>query len=86
MVSLERKRAILPWLSAVFCAFLSLITISANLWLSVANRSDVGGWAIAFLCFLPMCFFFVGTAVKEMQREISELRNEIAELRQADKE
>jgi hypothetical protein len=75
-------RAVAPWLPTGFCAALSLITICQNLWLSVANHSDVGGWSAPFLCFLPMCFVFVGMAMSGMRREISELRKQIAELPQ----
>lgn len=81
MISLARRRTVLPWVAAGFCTGLSIITICQNLWLTVANRSDTGGWAIVFLCFLPMCFIFVGGAMSEMRREISELRIEVAELR-----
>jgi hypothetical protein len=34
-----------------------------------------------FLSFLPMCFFFVGIATSNMQREIRELRQELDDLR-----
>ena len=60
--------------------FLSLITIVMNLWLSFSNGSNVGGWAVVFLCFLPMCFFFVGAATSQMQREVLELRRQVAEM------
>ena len=82
MISVALRRVAAPWLPAAFCAALSLITICQNLWLSVVNRTDTGGWSIVFLCFLPMCFFFVGAGMSKMQREISELRRQVAELRQ----
>jgi hypothetical protein len=81
MTSLARKRALAPWLPMGFCVALSLITIGSNLWLTVVNHSDYGGWASGFLCSLPMCFFFVGAGMSEMRREISELRKQVAELR-----
>ena len=81
MISLERRRAFLPWVPAAFCAALSLITIFQNLLLTVVNHSEYGSWAIVFLCFLPMCFFVAGSAMSQMRREISELRKEVAELR-----
>jgi len=80
MISERRKRATLPWIATAFCAALSLLTICQNLWLSVVNHSDYGGWAIGFLCFLPICFYWVGVAMSKMQREISELRKQVAEL------
>ena len=80
MVSKEWKRATSPWVPGGFCAFLSLVTIVVNLWLTVAIGRDYGGWAIGFICFLPMCFFFVGASMSRMQREIQDLRRQIAEL------
>ncbi len=70
----------MPWLPFGFCAFLSLITVLGNLWLSIANGADAGGWAMAFLCFLPMAFFFAGSATSQLQGEIIELRKQFAEL------
>jgi hypothetical protein len=80
MISKKWKRATSPWVPAGFCAFLSLVTIVSNLWLTVVIGRDYGGWAIGFLCFLPMCFFFVGALTSQMQREIQDLRKQIAEL------
>ncbi len=70
------KRKGAQWVAAGMCAILSLLTISMNLILSVVNRTNVGGWAIVFLCFLPMCFFFVGAAATDMQTQIHELRQQ----------
>ncbi len=81
MFSTEQRRAMLPWTPMGFCVFLSLVTIVANLALSVVNHTDTGGWATGFLCFLPFCFFLVGFAAARMQTEINELRRQIAQLR-----
>jgi len=80
MLSVEKRRTFRPWVAMGFCAFLSLITIIQNLWLSIANHADNGSWAVVFLCFLPMCFLFVGTAISQMQGEVSDLRRELAKL------
>ena len=40
---------------------------SASLVLSVVHHTDVEGWAIVFVCSLPMCFFFVGNVISELQ-------------------
>jgi hypothetical protein len=64
-----------------FCVALSVITLYNNLRLTEINHSDIGGWATVFLCFLPMCFFFVGTGMSVMRREVLELRKQVAELR-----
>jgi len=45
------------------------------------NRSP-SSWAISFLCFLPMCFFFVAAATSSLQREVRELRKRLADLEQ----
>jgi hypothetical protein len=37
-------------------------------------------WKPMFFSFLPMCFFFVGSATWQMQKEIRELRRQVAEL------
>jgi hypothetical protein len=80
MISQTRRRAARPWAAAGFCAFLSLITVCTNLWLSFRNGSDYGGWAIGFLCFLPLCFYQVGATIYQMQREILELREQVTKL------
>lgn len=76
----KQKQATLPWIPFGFCALFSLITVLGNLWLSIANAADAGGWAIAFLGFFPTAFFFVGAATSQLQGEIMELRKQIAEL------
>jgi hypothetical protein len=42
--------------------------------------SLTSSWAIPFLCFLPMCFFFVAAVTSNMQREIRELRKQVTDL------
>ncbi len=81
MSSLAWGRAIAPWTPTGFCAALSLITICGLRW-SVAVGGSDWAWATPFLCFLPMCFVFVGMALSGMRREISELRKQVVELRQ----
>ena len=68
------KQKVSPWIPAIFCAFLSLLALSMQI------GSDSGAWKPAFFCFLPMCFFFVGTATSQMQGEIRELRKQLVEL------
>ena len=75
MISLEQKRAIQLWMPMAFCAALTAITV-------FPARSDNSGWT-TFVCFLPMCFFGVAIAMKEMRSEILALRKEVAELRQS---
>jgi len=70
------KQKVSPWIPAIFCAFLSLLALSMQI------GSDSGAWKPAFFCFLPMCFFFVGAATSQMQREIRELWKQVAELQE----
>lgn len=64
------------WAPAAFCAFISLMALSLEI------RSDSSGWKIVFLCFLPMCFFFVANVTTSLHRELRELRKRLAELEQ----
>jgi len=70
-----------PWLPAIFCASLSLITITANLagYFMTGTRST-GPGDMAFYGFMPMCFFFVGAYLSQLKKENQELRQRIDEL------
>jgi hypothetical protein len=77
----SKRSAISPWVPMWFCAALCLITLVAQFAIMVINRKDsIGAWPIVFLCNLPMCFFFVGSAVVGLQREITDLRSQLSEL------
>lgn len=65
-----------PWLPAVFCAALSLITVIGDLVGRFATGAP-GAVDTAFYAFLPMCFFFVGAFMAELRRENRELRAQI---------
>lgn len=70
-----------PWIAASFCAALSLITVVGDLVVSIATRSGApGGIDVVFYCFLPMCFYFVGAHLAELQRRNQELQARIDEL------
>jgi len=68
-------KTITHWIPAAFCAFISLIALFASV-----GPSDSGWWRPAFFAFLPMCFFFVGTATTQMYRELLVLRQRLTEL------
>jgi len=57
----------------MFCGILSLVALGAVLF-----APSTAALAPVFLCFLPMCFFFVGSEVRNMQREIRELRAQLS--------
>jgi NADH:ubiquinone oxidoreductase subunit 6 (subunit J) len=68
------KQKISHWIPMGFCAVLALISLP--LVISFKNT----GWAIPFLCFLPMCFFFVAAVTSNLQREVRDLREQVARL------
>jgi hypothetical protein len=69
------KQKLQNWVPMVFCASLSLICVGAFIGSSTAG-------VIPFLCFLPMCFFFVATVTSNLQREVRELREQVAKLQE----
>lgn len=75
-----------PWIAAAFCAFLSLITVVGNIVLSFVVGPNGGDSMIGFLCFIPMCFYFVGMVIYQMQGEIGQLKRQIANLQQQSQE
>jgi hypothetical protein len=68
------RQAFGAWMPAAFCAFISLLALSMQI------GSDSWAWKPMFYCFLPMCFFFVGGTMVDMQREIRELSQRLAQL------
>jgi hypothetical protein len=71
------REAFDPWRAVVFCAFLSLITLSGRFGMGM----DSGTWT-GFFYFLPMCFFYVGAQIAAMQREVRSLRFRLTALEQ----
>ncbi|MBP9903664.1 MAG: hypothetical protein KBH45_19585, partial [Verrucomicrobia bacterium] len=68
-----------PWLPAIFCASLSLLTIIANLaGLFMTGSTGVG--EMVFYANMPMCFFFVGAYLSQLKKDNQELRKRIDEL------
>jgi hypothetical protein len=82
MISSNLKRIVSPWLAAGFCAVLSLLTICMIIYLESVNRNYVGDlfMLVVFLCFLPLCFLYVGIGMNQMRNEIMDLRNQIDKL------
>ena len=73
----KNMKTITHWIPAAFCAFISLIVLSASV-----GSTDSNWWRPAFFAFLPMCFFFVGIATAQMHRELRALRQRLFELDQ----
>ena len=69
------KQKISHWLPMAMCASLSLICVAAFIGFTTA-------WVIPFLCFLPMCFFFVAAVTSNLQREVRDLREQVAKLQE----
>jgi len=70
---------LMPWLPAIFCGVLSLITVVADVvGRFLAETANVG--LIAFLCFLPICFFHVGVMLKNLRDENLVLRRRFDEI------
>ena len=76
------RRIVSPWLAAGFCAVLSLITICGSTYLQFVNHTYYGEMSAltSFLCFLPICFYFVGIGMRQMRDEIRDLRAQIEKL------
>ena len=68
-----------PWAPTIFCASLSLITIIANL-AGLFMAGSTGAGDMAFYCFMPMSFFFVGAFLSQLKKENRELRKRVGEL------
>ncbi len=68
------RKAILPWVSAAYCAVLSFMVFFRS------GSKDLPSGQIMFFCSLPMAFIFVGFAIREMQEQIRELRKQVVEL------
>ncbi len=69
------KEKLANWLPPIFCAILSVITVDA----SASSPSGTAG-ITAFVCFIPMCFFFAALNTTRLEREIRTLRDQIAKL------
>ncbi len=63
------------WTPAAFCAFICI-----NALFFAPKDVNVEWWKPVFFSFLPMCFFFVGSATWQMQKEIRDLRKQVTAL------
>jgi hypothetical protein len=68
-----------PWLPAIFCAVLAVITTVGNLW-TYAVTGDNGSVTMVYIVFMPMCFFFVGAYLTQLRNENREMRTRLDAL------
>ena len=74
------RKTLEVWLPTLFCAFLSLTA------LILLIKEQPTFWAISFLAFLPICFLFIGSSMRQMYKEILTLRQQIIELEKSSSE
>ena len=78
------REKLLPWIPAIFCACLSLITFVAFVVMSMTVIAVPGFPTMAvltpFLSFLPICFLHVGNSLSQLRQENRELREQIQKL------
>jgi hypothetical protein len=67
------------WAPFWFCTFLCLLTLVGGL-TKLFMTGNGGAEPIAFLGFLPMCFYFVGLQMARLQAENERLQARIFEL------
>ena len=73
------REKLMPWIPAIFCGVLSLITVIADVvGRFLTGTSNVG--LTTFLCFLPICFLHVGVMLKNLHGENSELKCRLDEI------
>ena len=68
------KRTVACWIPFAFCTGICLIALCGSI-------GSSGWWSPVFFGFLPMSFYFLGTLLAQMQREIQELRREVEVLK-----
>ena len=76
MIESSMREKLSPWIAAIFCGVLSLITVTAD----IVGRFATGNENIGlttFICFLPCCFFHVGVVLKNLRDENQELKNRL---------
>ncbi len=74
------RKKLEPWVPAIFCGCISLLTVLGNVAVAFMNGSSTGGVELVFYCFLPMCFYMVGMSLSKLRQENEELRRRIDSL------
>ncbi len=73
------KDKLTPWMPAIFCGALSLITVLADIIGRFATGTANVGLS-TFLCFLPVCFLYVGAMLNNLRNENRELKRQLEEI------
>jgi hypothetical protein len=67
------------WMATSFCAVISVISIVANVYgYYSTGKSEVG--MTAFICFLPMAFFYAAASHQQTRERINVLEARIQQL------
>jgi hypothetical protein len=69
----------MPWIPAIYCSALSVITLVSDI-VGKSLTGEANAGMIAFLCFLPICFFHIGGMLKRLQDENTVLRSKLEAL------
>ena len=77
------REKIWPWLPAIMCAVLSLITVVTDIFGRFTTGTANLGLS-TFLCFLPMCFIHVGIMLSNLRDENRELKRRLDETLKKD--
>ena len=74
------REKLAPFVPAILCGFLGLITIVGNIAVMLLTKTNRPGVDVAYYCFLPICFYLVGIMLTEVRRENRELREQLNTL------
>lgn len=66
-----------PWVPAIFCAVLSVLTIVGKL---MTKRLGV---EVAFYCFLPLSFYLTGVMLLQLRHQNADLKRRLDEISSA---
>jgi len=69
-----------PWIPAIFCAALAIITVVGNLVLAFVTRLPQSGVDLVFYLNLPMCFYMVAVQLIEIRKNQAAMQLKIDEL------
>ncbi|MEC9476772.1 MAG: hypothetical protein VX764_07020 [Planctomycetota bacterium] len=74
MVKTNRRMRIAPFLGAMFCFFLTFMTLGQQ----IVGWGNNSGGLTTFISFLPMCFLYMGFTIQDQQDRIQVLEASLA--------